>query len=146
MTLGLGAAFTLCALASSSGIDPARNVNVAEFGYVWHLKSARSKPVYAPELADVRSGTPKDFALGEIVQVEWKQPRDIQAVILKGPKLPPPEDVEVLWWYRIWPDNGQGGWMRLDDPFNGEWRKVKADVTRGSGAGLVGADGRPYRM
>ena len=24
--------------------------------------------------------------------------------------------------------------------------KVKADVTRGSGAGLVGADGRPYRM
>lgn len=86
---------------------PGRKVNVAMFGTV-RATAAEGKD--------------------QAIEVEWRQPRDIIAVILRGPKLPEASRVEVQYWYRIWPDNGRGGWMRLDDPFNGKWVTAKTDA------------------
>jgi hypothetical protein len=58
--------------------------------------------------------------------VEWDQPREVHDLELEfeGP-APAPEAVGLEWWHRIWPDNGTGGWMKLDDPFNGHWVKAR---------------------
>jgi hypothetical protein len=56
--------------------------------------------------------------------VEWKNPRDVYEVRLAFPEEKAggtPEDYVLQWWGSIWPGNGSGGWMRLDDPWNGRW-------------------------
>ncbi|MBI4581408.1 MAG: hypothetical protein HY718_17025, partial [Planctomycetes bacterium] len=35
------------------------------------------------------------------------------------PALAP--NLRVEWWGSVWPANGTGGWMKLDDPWNGRW-------------------------
>lgn len=57
------------------------------------------------------------------VTVEWENPRDVHEVRISAASLKP-EDVDkvhIEYWGSIWPANGTGGWMRLDDPWNGEW-------------------------
>ena len=64
-------------------------------------------------------------ALGEdFPGVEWKNPRDVHEVRLGFPDektVGTREDYVLQWWGSIWPANGSGGWMRLDDPWNGRW-------------------------
>jgi len=108
ITSVLCAALLLGALTSASGFDPNKNVNVAEFGHSWFLASQDAVAVFAPEIVDRNPGTSKTIAPGEILQADWKQPRDIGGVVLRGSQLPPAEDVEVQYWSRIWPNNGAG--------------------------------------
>lgn len=76
---------------------------------------------------------PLPVKAGQALVLSWPQPRSIHSVDLAfdGP-APPPADFRVEWWRRIWPDQGEGGWMKLDDPFNGEW--TTAHCTFGTNA------------
>lgn len=122
-----------CAVALAASIDATTNVDVAPFGFARRAPNGAA-PIFCPQVSDGDSGAVVDVTAGDAIHVEWKQPRDIETVILRGPKLPDPASVEVQWWYRIWPDNGRGGWMRLDDPFNGNWVTVKAAAKTADGA------------
>ncbi len=63
--------------------------------------------------------------------LEWQHPRPVRAVQLKFAGEPPsPDTLRLEWWRRIWPDNGTGGWMRLDDPFHGEWTVARTRVVQ----------------
>lgn len=64
------------------------------------------------------------------IGVEWDNPRDIREVRVvfpHGERTIPAEAFKIEWWGSVWPDNGTGGWMKLDDPWNGEW--VRAEVS-----------------
>lgn len=62
----------------------------------------------------------------EGVGVEWDNPRDVTEVVIRGVDPAMADSLKLQWWGSIWPGNGTGGWMRLDDPFNGKWVTVKA--------------------
>ena len=110
------------AFGQSGAFKPA---NIARFGAV---------SVSDSRLAGRRTELPRLAAAGGEVQltpsktilIEWTQPRDVRVVqlgfanqtVLAG-------DIVIEWWHRIWPDNGAGGWMKLDDPFNGQWVAAK---------------------
>src|SRR6266511_3611348 len=92
------------------------------------------EPAVAGERVDLASfGTPIS---GEgFLGLEWENPRDVREVTVvlpQGTPSPPAEGLRLEWWGSVWPANGRGGWMRLDDPWNGEW--VKAAARRSSGA------------
>ena len=127
---------TLCALASAQS---GGNADVAAFGMPLHMLGEKSKPVFCPALTDADPRTSVEVEAGQVLQIEWQQPRDVFEVVVKGERLPKASEVEVQWWHRIWPDNGRGGWMRLDDPFNGEWRAATAEVQ-------AAKDGLAYRF
>ena len=118
----------ICALASEGSVDPKKDVNVAEFGTPWLLTSEGSKPVYAPEVTDNKADTSREVRGGRILQIEWDEPRDVSVVAVKGPDLPDPQNIEIQYWYCVWPDNGSGGWARLDDPFRGKWVAAKTEA------------------
>ncbi|MCX8038589.1 MAG: hypothetical protein N3D11_16355 [Candidatus Sumerlaeia bacterium] len=85
-----------------------------------------------------RFGTPlsgKDF-LG----VEWTNPRDVRRVALQfaeGAKIPPADSLHLQWWASVWPNNGTGGWMRLDDPWNGQWTTAPVRAVQDETARMV---------
>lgn len=75
------------------------------------------------------------LAAGQALEVEWANPRDVQVVEVACPDAAVASTgLGLEWWRRVWPDNGQGGWMKLDDPFNGEWTKAQTAVSREGGA------------
>ena len=63
----------------------------------------------------------KDF-----VGIQWDNPRDVYEVRIKGINRQMSESLRLEWWGSVWPDNGSGGWMRLDDPWNGQWVRIDA--------------------
>ena len=69
---------------------------------------------------------------GNWVTIEWRQPREPRTVRLQfdGP-APAPGEITIAWWRRVWPDSGEGGWMKLDDPFNGIWNVARVASERG---------------
>lgn len=101
---------------------PAGDFDAAVFGTPYLIASEGAAPAYSPQLTD---GNPKTFInvpADGTVQLEWRQPREIYAVRLAfhGP-APKVGDVKLEYYYHIWPDTGSGGWMRVDDPFNGDF-------------------------
>ncbi|MGB9625795.1 MAG: hypothetical protein ACPMAQ_13140, partial [Phycisphaerae bacterium] len=69
----------------------------------------------------------------DFVGVEWDNPRDVREVHVVFPPGERParaESLKLEWWGSVWPNNGTGGWMKLDDPWNGEW--VRADAAPAS--------------
>lgn len=64
----------------------------------------------------------------EGIGVEWDNPRELSEVVLNGADPSSIASLKLQWWGSVWPGNGTGGWMRLDDPFNGRWVTVKASV------------------
>lgn len=64
------------------------------------------------------------------LMVEWAETREVQTVIVtfNDDSPPNPERVRVEYWYSNWPSPRGGGWMRLDDRWNGRWLTVHADV------------------
>ncbi|HVY72061.1 MAG TPA: hypothetical protein VHH73_19160, partial [Verrucomicrobiae bacterium] len=75
----------------------------------------------APKVAEGDTN-PVVLSPDQSLEMEWDEPRDVSRIRLHladatGISTP----LLVEWWHRVWPDNGEGGWMRLDDPFNGEW-------------------------
>lgn len=99
-------------------------INLAETGDLFvTANSSRSW------LREVSASRPLKLSPGSSVQAEWREPRDVREIVLRcGGEALTPEAVKVEWWHRIWPDNGTGGWMRLDDPFNGEWAVAKTRI------------------
>lgn len=63
----------------------------------------------------------KDF-----VGIQWDNPRDVYEVRVKGISRQMSESMRLEWWGSVWPANGSGGWMRLDDPWNGQWLRIEA--------------------
>lgn len=63
------------------------------------------------------------------IGIEWENPRDVYEVQIDGiDRVGPlrPESLRLEWWGSVWPANGTGGWMRLDDAWNGRWIKINA--------------------
>lgn len=114
-------------LRSRLAAAEAEAANVAEFGQLQLVPlDAKERPVRVNYLA---SGATNAVAItpDRPLEIEWNQPRDVRHVRLRFTSAPPdPATVTVQWWQRVWPDNGTGGWMRLDDPFNGSWKPVTA--------------------
>lgn len=104
-------------------------VDISQFGRGWMLPSENERPVYSAHLVDGKTDESREYPAGTCLQVDWEEPRDVRTVVLKGSRLPDAGKIRVQYWYRIWPDNGGGGWMRLDDPFNGEWVDTFVDAS-----------------
>ena len=115
---------TIPALAGVPG-----NFNASLFGTPYLMNA--ETPKYAPQVADGKTQTAVDVPAGGAVQMEWRQPRSVYSVrlVFDGP-APDMTDVGIMWWYRIWPDGGDGGWMKLDDPFNGRFVVAAAEPSR----------------
>ena len=104
--------------------------NLAAYGFlsVAGAEFAASR-IPVPNLASPTNGEPVAVLKNAVLLVEWQHPRAVREVELEfADEPPPPEAVRVEWWHRVWPDNGQGGWMKLDDPFNGEWVAARGAV------------------
>lgn len=59
--------------------------------------------------------------------LQWNGPVRVQQVRVFAPASAQVRDWRVEWWGSVWPDNGTGGWMRLDDPWNGQWVKIATE-------------------
>ncbi len=102
------------ARASSAADEP---VDVAEWGFAFTGEAEGSTPVYdsGAERAWPGAGSGSGRRMGQML--EWRRPRDVRRVVLRGDALPSPGSVRLEYWYRIWP-----GWRRrrmvrrLDDP------------------------------
>jgi len=60
------------------------------------------------------------------VGIEWDNPRDVHEVRIAGADAELAPSLRLEWWGSVWPSNGSGGWMRLDDPWNGKWIRINA--------------------
>lgn len=92
----------------------------------------RTKPTVRVDVSALagEKAAPVAVVPDNALQLEWAHARPVRAVHLRFEgDLPRAEDVAIQWWRRIWPDNGSGGWMKLDDPFNGQWTAVRAVAT-----------------
>jgi hypothetical protein len=67
----------------------------------------------------------------DFIGVQWDNPRDVYEVRVVGIDQQVAESLRLEWWGSVWPDNGSGGWMRLDDPWNGQWVPVDAKPASG---------------
>ncbi len=79
-----------------------------------------------------RVGTPVDLAefgahdTSDGVAVVWEGCREVSSVLLAGIDAEAAARLRIEWWGSVWPQNGTGGWMRLDDPWNGKWVRIAA--------------------
>jgi hypothetical protein len=125
---------TLALGTSARGdVKPGEPVDVAAFGFCWKALSQDAPRLYEPALNDSSGATSVDIAENGTLEVEWRHPRDVRKIVLTGSKLPSADKILVYWWYSIWPDNGSGGWQRLDDPYNGTWIRLDADISSSDG-------------
>src|SRR5262245_29854484 len=93
-------------------------------------------PGEAVDLA--RFGTP--LSDSGSIGVEWENPREVREVraIFADPgRVPDPAALKLEWWGSVWPKNGSGGWMKLDDPWNGRWVTAPAAAAPGAAAGVL---------
>jgi hypothetical protein len=60
------------------------------------------------------------------IGLQWDNRRDIYELRISGIDRRTAESLRIEWWGSVWPNNGSGGWMRLDDPWNGKWVQVNA--------------------
>lgn len=125
--IGTIATFAVATALLASAQDPGAPVNLAEFAVVSCVKHENAAQAIDASYL-VRDGNQKELALDEAcaLEIKWDHPRAIRSVQVRTDRVlqdvPP---VKVEWWYRVWPDNGSGGWMKLDDPFNGQWIEVQ---------------------
>lgn len=64
------------------------------------------------------------FSEKACVGFEWNNPRDIHEIHIEGVNVQEISEMQVQWWASVWPAHGSGGWMQLDDPWNGRWVTV----------------------
>ena len=132
-------ALAVCCLGANrahtqTGGEAARPMNLAPFGYVSIANPARpSARKDASTLAQERSA-PVTVVGSNVLLAEWAHPRAVRTVRLRFAGLAPaPDQITLEWWRRIWPDNGEGGWMKLDDPFNGKWTRAHTTAATNDG-------------
>jgi len=128
-TLSVLVFMAACCMAAGSTADRSLGVDVAPFGSASVVGAERRTAALAL-IGRRRLSSPVRIRGGESIVLEWRQPRDIEAVSVHGPALPSPDQVRVAWWRRVWPDNGTGGWQKLDDPHNGNWTEARGEWRR----------------
>ena len=129
----LAFAWLLCWLAPAGRTaEPpvAPPANLAAYGWLSVVDPGPpAARIDVSSLADATNAAPVALLKAVALHVEWQQPRPVRTVALTFADKPPPADtIKIEWWHRVWPDNGAGGWMKLDDPFNGEWTAARATV------------------
>lgn len=121
------AAAAIISLAAACAADLG-DFDAAPYGTPYKAKTD-GKLEYAPGIVDPSPDTAVDVAAGESAQIEWRHPRDIYAVNLTfDGRAPRAGEFRLKWYYHVWPDNGRGGWMRVDDPFNGRFVDAVVDI------------------
>ncbi len=110
--------------ANAQSSDP--RADLAPFGWCYHYKEHGEKGDYTRLPTDLDDSTLAEVAQETYIGVEWDHPREVSAVQISGPLLPDVEDIRAEYYDSIWPNNGTGGWQRLDDPYTGRW--VAADT------------------
>jgi len=76
----------------------------------------------------------RNISAESFVGVQWNNPRDVYEVHMIDVDARFATSLRVEWWGSVWPANGAGGWMRLDDPWNGRWVRIDAaPVPAGAG-------------
>lgn len=66
---------------------------------------------------------------GAGMMVEWRETRELHTVVVtfpEGQPLPPVDQLRVETWFSKWPSPRLGGWMHLDDAWNGRWLPAAA--------------------
>ncbi len=128
----LALAWLLCwlALAGRTAEPPTPPANLAAYGWLSVVDpESPAAHVDVSSLAADTNAAPVALLKAVALHLEWQQPRPVRTVALTFADDPPAADsIRLEWWHRIWPDNGTGGWMKLDDPFNGEWTAARATV------------------
>ena len=69
----------------------------------------------------------EEFHLG----VAFDEPRKFRAVRVTPADSRYLKDLPVMrveYWKNNWPDQGSGGWARVDDDYHGRWEPIKADA------------------
>lgn len=104
--------------------------NLAAYGWLRVVDPEQpAAHIDVSSLAAASNAAPVALLKAVALHVEWQQPRPVRTVELTFADAPPSADtIKLEWWHRVWPDNGTGGWMKLDDPFNGEWTAARATV------------------
>ncbi|MBI4580514.1 MAG: hypothetical protein HY718_12475 [Planctomycetes bacterium] len=122
--------FLSLAVASVRAADPG-DFNAAAWGTAYVATPDSAAPAHAPRANDDNAETAVDVPAGGYLHVEWRHPRDVYAVelVCRG-DVPRPDELTISYWYHVWPDNGGGGWMKVDDPFNGRFVTAATDVVR----------------
>lgn len=126
--LGLTGAWSVGATADTS----LPLANLAGFGRLSHISlTDAAQRANVTRLTDETNAVALTLVPGTALEFEWDHARPVRAVTLFGTSAPTnATPITVQWWRRIWPDNGTGGWMKLDDPFNGNWTTAKLRVER----------------
>ncbi len=123
---------TLLALPALTAEPELPRANLAAFARLNAISPVDgSRQANADCLAAQTNTVPLSLGPDTALLCEWDHPRPVRSVRLRFD--PPPTNanpITVQWWRHIWPDNGSGGWMKLDDPFNGDWTIVRGALTR----------------
>jgi hypothetical protein len=124
--------------ADTARLPPA---NLAQYGFLRleRREAATGLPPGVARLADAANTAAVALEAGDALLVEWQHPRPVRGLELVFTEPPPADAMQVEWWRGHWPDAGQGGWMKLDDPFNGRW-------TLGQGAFHPHGSGLAFRF
>jgi len=141
ITICLFVCLAQSSLATTTTSPPGDQVDIAPFGHVctWTGTTAvdiERHPLRKQELADCKSvwipgeGSPgKEPHIG----VEWDFPQDVagvEAEFARAEDASLPGENALEYWHDSWPPQDRGGWTRLDDPFNGTWKRPKANFRR----------------
>lgn len=105
-----------------------QHVNLAEFGEVRLTGlGAEAGAQDISFLAGENNRKPELVRPDCAIEIAWVHPRAVRSVEVgfEG-EAPDVSNVKAEWWQRVWPDTGAGGWMKLDDPFNGQWTSARA--------------------
>ena len=118
-------------------------IDVAAFGRILLVPRDDPGRAFPAEGSPFRPGAANRLDERTALHIEWTEPRDVREMAFSFQGEPPdpsggtsrassevPSPITVQWWRRIWPDNGSGGWMKLDDPFNGGWTPAKCKWSR----------------
>lgn len=134
----------LTAVASSAAEGEPREgrpVDIAPFGHLctWTGTTAMGTQAHVLGLRELPDGqsalVPAEASPGNTphVGIEWDSPQDVACVeveFLSAEDASLPGETALEYWHDSWPPQDRGGWTRLDDPFNGEWRRPGATFTR----------------
>ena len=94
-----------------------------------HLEAHETRQDEAGHFLMARDPTTNDWQIG----LEWDEPRDVNCVVIEFEGAVR-EGVRVEYWRKNWPTpaperypGARRGWIRRDDPFNGEWTRMRGE-------------------
>ncbi len=114
-------------------LGSAPSFNLARFADLRIVdQSSGATIVRVPGLAE-EARTPVTVVPGNAVALDWSHPRAVREVDVRfGGAAPLPQEITLEWWQAAWPNYGEGGWNKVDDPFTGRWtpaRLVSVPIT-----------------